>query len=79
MVDMDVKKLGKNPDGGGWRAHGRSSEEARASKRAHRQKVGCTYLHSMIDGYSRLAYTEALEMRRPSPSSTATGCSSSSM
>jgi hypothetical protein len=33
----------------------------RVSKRARHQRVGYTYLHSAIDGYSRLAYTEALE------------------
>ena len=27
MVHMDVKKLGKIPDGGGWKAHGRNSEK----------------------------------------------------
>lgn len=61
MVHMDVKKVGKIPDGGGWWAHGRGSEQALASRRAHKQKVGYTYLHSMQDGFSRLAYTEALE------------------
>jgi len=58
---MDVKKIGKIPDGGGWWAHGRGSDQALAGKRAHKQKVGYTYLHSMEDGFSRLAYTEALE------------------
>ncbi|WP_258775560.1 helix-turn-helix domain-containing protein, partial [Brachybacterium alimentarium] len=46
MVHMDVKKVGKIPDGGGWWAHGRGSEQALAGKRAHKQKVGYTYLHS---------------------------------
>ncbi len=61
MVHMDVKKVGTIPDGGGWRAHGRGSQKALASKRAHKHRVGYTYLHSVIDGFSRLAYTEALE------------------
>ena len=61
MAHMDVKKVGKIPDGGGWWAHGRGSEKALASRRAHKQKVGYTYLHSMLDGFSRLAYAEALE------------------
>ena len=61
MVHMDVKKVWKIPDGGGWWAHGRGSDQALAGKRAHKQKVGYTYLHSMEDGLSRLAYTEALE------------------
>lgn len=61
VLHLDVKKVGKIPDGGGWWAHGRGNSKALASKRAHKQRVGCTYLHSAVDGYSRLAYTEALE------------------
>ena len=61
MVHLDVKKIGKIPDGGGWRTHGRESEAGRASKRGPGRRVGYTYLHSAIDGYTRLAYTEALE------------------
>ena len=61
MLHLAVKKVGKIPDGGGWRIHGRGSTQTLAGKRAHRQRAGYTYLHSAIDGYSRLAYTEALE------------------
>ena len=61
MIHLDVKKIGKIPDGGGWRVHGRGSEQALASKRTHKQKVGYTYLHCAIDGFSRLSYTESLE------------------
>jgi len=55
LVHMDVKKLGKIPDGGGWRAHGRAN-------RSHdrKVKVGYDYVHSMVDDYSRLAYSEIL-------------------
>jgi transposase InsO family protein len=66
MVHLDVKKVGRIPDGGGWWVHGRGSDEHRASKqageRARRKggKARYTYLHSAIDGFSRLAYTEAL-------------------
>ena len=55
MLHLDVKKVGQIPAGGGWRLHGRGN--AKKGK----QRVGYTYLHSAIDGYSRLAYTEALE------------------
>ncbi|WP_263311051.1 IS481 family transposase [Brachybacterium atlanticum] len=58
MVHMDVKKIGKLRDGGGWWAHGRGSVQ---DKKKHSQRIGYTYLHSIIDGFSRLAYTEALE------------------
>lgn len=58
MVHMDVKKIGKLRDGGGWWAHGRGSVQ---DKKKHSQRIAYTYLHSIIDGFSRLAYTEALE------------------
>lgn len=60
MIHLDVKKSGKIPDGGGWRVHGRGSEQAKAAGRARPrgQRAGYTYLHSAVDGFSRLAYTE---------------------
>jgi len=62
MIHLDVKKVGRIPDGGGWRIHGRDSAQNRAADRAKTAgaKAGYTYLHSAIDGYSRLAYTEPL-------------------
>ncbi len=62
MVHIDVKKVGRIPDGGGWRAHGRGSDQAKnaARNKEKTQRGGYIYLHSAIDGYSRLAYTEAL-------------------
>ena len=60
MVHLDVKKVGRIPEGGGWRAHGRGSTAAKAAKRGPGARVGYTYLHSAVDGFSRLAYTEAL-------------------
>lgn len=63
MVHVDIKKLGRIPEGGGWRMHGVGTDAARASKRTGpgTGKVGYTYLHSALDDHSRLAYTEALE------------------
>jgi transposase InsO family protein len=52
LVHVDVKKLGRIPDGGGWRVHGRGVN-------AHR-RVGYDYIHSAVDAYSRLAYSEIL-------------------
>ena len=62
MVHLDVKKVGRIPDGGGWRAHGRHSERNRGAGRAKTAgaRAGYVYLHSAIDGFSRLAYTEPL-------------------
>lgn len=62
MVHLDVKKVGRIPDGGGWRVHGRDSDQHRAAGRAKTAgaKRGYVYLHSAVDGFSRLAYTEHL-------------------
>ncbi|MDZ7918419.1 MAG: IS481 family transposase [Rhodococcus sp. (in: high G+C Gram-positive bacteria)] len=62
MVHIDVKKVGRIPGGGGWRAHGRGSAAAKDVDRRKRktERGGYVYLHSAIDGHTRLAYTEAL-------------------
>jgi transposase InsO family protein len=62
MVHLDVKKVGRIPDGGGHRVHGRGSDQHRATERAKTggAKGGYVFLHSIVDGYSRLAYTEHL-------------------
>ena len=57
LVHMDVKKLGKIPDGGGWKAHGRASGSI---LRDRNTKVGYDYVHSLVDDHSRLAYSEVL-------------------
>jgi transposase InsO family protein len=57
LVHMDVKKIGRIPDGGGWRAHGRAHQE---TTRDRRTKVGYDYVHSLVDDHSRLAYSEIL-------------------
>lgn len=51
LIHVDVKKLGRIPDGGGWRAHGRS-EAVRG------RGVGYDFVHAAIDDHSRLAYVE---------------------
>ena len=56
LVHVDIKKLGRIPKGGGWRAHGRG--QATDHKRT---MVGYAYVHSAVDGYSRLAYSEVLD------------------
>ena len=45
------------PDGGGWRALGRA---ARETTRDRGTKLGYDYVHSLVDDYSRLAYSEIL-------------------
>ena len=57
LVHMDVKKLGRIPDGGGWRAHGRQMGSTGIKKR---KRIGYDYIHSVVDDHSRFAYSEIL-------------------
>jgi transposase InsO family protein len=57
LVHIDVKKLGKIPAGGGWRAHGRAATNVGKSRRG---RIGYDYVHSLVDDHSRLAYSEIL-------------------
>jgi len=54
LVHIDVKKLGRIPDGGGWRVHGRGERPG------HRRGLGYDYVHAAVDHYSRAAYAEIL-------------------
>jgi transposase InsO family protein len=58
LVHMDVKKIGRIPDGGGWRARGRQIGRTSAQKKA---RIGYDYIHSVVDDHSRLAYSEILD------------------
>jgi transposase InsO family protein len=58
LVHMDVKKIGRIPDGGGWRAHGRDSSIRNAAKK--KARIGFDYVHSVVDDHSRFAYSEIL-------------------
>jgi hypothetical protein len=55
LVHMDVKKLGRIPDGGGWKAHGR---EMGSTWKRKNTIVGFDYVHSLVDDNSPLAYSE---------------------
>lgn len=57
LVHMDVKKIGRIPDGGGWRAHGRANQDATRDRSV---RIGFDYVHSLVDDHSRLAYSEIL-------------------
>jgi transposase InsO family protein len=59
LVHMDVKKIGRIPDGGGWRAHGRANRD-----RDRKNGPGYDYVHSVVDDHSRLAYSEILADER---------------
>ena len=56
LVHLDIKKLGRIPRGGGWRAHGRGNANDHKVT-----KIGYAFVHTAIDGYSRLAYSEVLD------------------
>ena len=56
MVHLDVKKLGRIPDGGGWRVHGRPGYRKGGG--------GWEYVHVAIDDHSRLGYAEVLSDER---------------
>ena len=56
LVHLDVKKLGRIPRGGGWRVHGKAAMRGQH----HHTKVGYAFVHSAVDGFSRLAYSEVL-------------------
>ena len=54
---VDIKKLGRIPKGGGWRAHSRAVSRGQH----HRTKVGYAFVHSAVDAHSRIAYSEVLQ------------------
>jgi transposase InsO family protein len=72
MVHIDVKKLGKIPAGGGWRMLGsisgrrnsRSDKTGGIRSRNGDPGRGYHYLHTALDGHSRLAYSELLADER---------------
>jgi len=69
LLHVDVKKLGKVPDGGGWRYVGRAAGQRHRAvtsartgvpRSKYRQPlIGTCYLHTVIDDHSRVAYVEA--------------------
>lgn len=57
LVHMDVKKIGRIPDGGGWKVHGRA---ATVDHRHKKTSIGYDHVHSLVDDHTRLAYSEVL-------------------
>jgi transposase InsO family protein len=54
LVHIDVKKLGRIPDGGGHRAHGRAPATPTG------RGIGYDYVHSAVDDRSRVAFSQLL-------------------
>ena len=84
LVHVDVKKLGRIPDGGGHKKLGRAAGETNTGAAT----TGYAFLHNAVDDHSRLAYSEILTDekqgdrrrrsgagRRPSSPATASRCS----
>ena len=66
LVHVDIKKLGRIPDGGGWRgigAEGRRNSQAYVSHINHKKyhHLGYGHIHAAVDDHTRLAYVEVLE------------------
>jgi len=56
LVHMDIKKLGRIPDGGGHRLVGRIAGNRNNKKRGR----GYAFLHHVVDDHSRFTYSEIL-------------------
>lgn len=61
LLHLDIKKLGRIPEGGGW-PFGHDDPTMRGPRR--RTKPGYEYLHVAIDDHTRLAYQEILPNER---------------
>lgn len=55
LVHIDVKKLARIPNGGGHKIHGRTGTK---NGSMGKKGLGYTHIHTAIDAYSRLAYSE---------------------
>jgi transposase InsO family protein len=60
LVHVDIKKLGRIPDGGGHRVMNR--QQGQANRKSTRP--GYAFLHHAVDDHSRLAYSEILSDER---------------
>ena len=61
MIHVDIKKLGRIPDGGGHRVMDRAACKRNKTGTAANRRPGYAYLHNAVDDHSRFAYTEILE------------------
>jgi transposase InsO family protein len=56
LIHIDVKKLGRIPDGGGWRIQGWTAGNHQS--RVDKKRIGFDFVHAAVDDHSRLAYAE---------------------
>jgi transposase InsO family protein len=60
LIHVDVKKLGRIPEGGGHRVTGRALGNRNKTGTDANRRPGYAYLHNAVDDHSRFAYTEIL-------------------
>ena len=60
LLHQDHKKLGRVPDGGGWRVHGREN-----APRLDRGRVGYDHFEVVVDDRSRVAFVVPVPDERP--------------
>ncbi|MCE5289012.1 MAG: IS481 family transposase [Nocardiaceae bacterium] len=66
LIHVDVTKFGNIPDGGGWRYVGHQQGKRNriatgwrtGQRRNYQPQMGTSYLHTVIDDHSRVAYAE---------------------
>jgi len=56
LVHIDIKKLSRIPNGGGWRVNGKQGRLRNG--RGGRPRLGYVFVHSAIDAHTRIAYSE---------------------
>lgn len=60
LIHIDVKKLGRIPDGGGWRLDGPDTIDHDRAGGERSRRIGFDYVHVAIDDHSRLAFAQIL-------------------
>jgi transposase InsO family protein len=60
LIHIDVKKLGRIPDGGGWRLDGHDAVDRHRSHAKKTRRIGFDYVHVAVDDHSRLAFAQIL-------------------
>jgi transposase InsO family protein len=61
LLHVDVKKLGRIPEGGGWRLDGADTPDHKRNKHV---KIGFDCIHVAVDDHTRIAYAEILSDER---------------
>lgn len=60
LIHIDVKKLGRIPDGGGWRIDGPETIDHDRGRGKRSRRIGFDYIHVAVDDHSRLAFVSIL-------------------